>query len=320
MIRLNSDAAKEQEPAAERIITISGLILSIALTVALPLLITDPNSEVEQALQIEVILAIAGFLMGWVLTMDLALRSRIRELDNSLSKRMREGEDLRLGALPLQRLLSVPAIEVPLREVVAAAADAKAKRMPFLANRVIDRIKRDSDETIKIAQGVFRCENWQEEHRLLSLALADSRATLHAVAALGLDHWRSPEFQEYFEIFLDHAPRLQETRIFLVTPEEMEEEDMLRLLRKHADAGVDTFAINKRLVPQNLRRPVVLFDKALLLLHSPRWPATERAEVQFTDDPSAVQDAYQVWNSLLRMARREESRALLWPLPPSEPT
>lgn len=299
--------SEEQRRAAmsERTITVVGLLASIAVAVVLPIVAGSADAKLD------VVLGAAGFVLGYLLTMDLATRSQLRGLETRLMERLDEVEERRFGALPLQRLLTVPDIEDAVRDVVAAAADAKAKRMQFLANRTIERIKEDRDETLRISQGVFCCADRREELRLLRYALIDSRRSMKAVAALGLEHWRTPQMQEYFETYLEFGTAIQQLRFFLVTPEELADPAMEAILADHAAAGVTVFALDKTRLDPELTRPIVLFDDELLLLHA-KAQAGSTIEVNFTDDPLRVRDACETVDALLRLTKRTRNQVVLW--------
>jgi hypothetical protein len=290
---------------SERAITVIGLIASIGLSIVLPLVAGGSDAKLD------VILGATGFVLGYLLTMDVATRSQLRNIEARLLERIDEVEEHRFGALPLQRLLTVPDIEDAVTDVVSAAADARAKRMQFLANRTIERIKRDRDETLRISQGIFRCADRREELRLLRYALMDSRRSMKAVASLGLDEWRTPKYQEYFETYLEFAPSVKQTRFFLVTPQEMADPAMAAILVEHHAAGVTVFALDKTKLDAELTRPLVLFDDELLLLHT-RGHDGEAVDVQFTDDPLRVRDARESFDALLRTTKRKHNSVVLW--------
>lgn len=288
----------------ERLITGVGLTLSLVLSILLPVLAQNPSAQANA------LLGTSGFLVGYLLTMDAATRARLTEIETAILSRLGEVEEARFGALPLQRLLAVPDIEEAVCDVVTAAADARSKRMQFLANRTIERIQEDRDATLKIAQGIFTCADRRQELRLLRLALLDSNDSMKAVAGLGLEHWRTPEFQQYFATYFEASTHLRQTRIFLVTPEEATSPEMIDILQQHADAGVTTYAVNKNALPAELRRPMVLFDDSLLLLHS--TSGSEGIDVQFTDDPRRVRDAREDFQSLLGRIGWQRHSILLW--------
>ncbi|HEU4974321.1 MAG TPA: hypothetical protein VFT50_04485 [Baekduia sp.] len=304
------NAEDRRAATSERVITIVGLIASVGLAIVLPIAAGGDDAKLD------VILGTTGFVLGYLLTMDLATRSQLRSIEARLLERLDEVEDRRFGALPLQRLLTVPDIEDAVRDVVSAAADAKAKRMQFLANRTIERIKRDRDATLQISQGIFRCADRREELRLLRYALMDSRASMKAVASLGLKHWNTPSYQEYFETYLEFAPSVQQTRIFLVTPEEMADPAMEAILTEHHAAGVTVFALDKTKLEGELTRPIVLFDDELLLLHT-QSQGDDAVDVHFTDEPLRVRDARESFDALLRATRRRRNGVLLWSAKPA---
>lgn len=303
-------AVSQETQISERAITVSGLVISILGAFVVPSLVVDADPATD------IIIGLVSFGVGYLMTMDLAFRARARETEGQLLRRIDEVDQRRYGALPMQRLLSVPEIEDAVRDMVEAAANARSKRMPFLANRTIERIQRDRNETLRIASGIFRCATRREELRLLRYALDDSVESMDAVAGLGLDHWSTPEFREYFDIYLEHAPRIRQTRIFLVTRAEMRSPEMLEILENHASQGVTLYALDREQVPEPLRRPLVLFDSELLLSHTRRDPSLLGAEVQFTDDPSRVLEAREDMASLLRIARRPGSPAVLYTAEP----
>lgn len=301
-----SVVTRKQLPSAwsERVITSVGLLASIGLGILLPVVASSTNTKVD------VLLGASGFLVGYLLTMDVATRSRLGELETRLMARLDEVEAQRYGALPMQRLLTVPEIEEPIRDVVEAAANARAKRMQFLANRTVERIRRDRDETLRISHGIFRCESRQEELRLIRTALADTHRSLKAVAGLGLEHWVTPSFYDYFDTYLEYAESLAQTRIFLVTQQEMADPRMIEILDWHAEAGVDTYALDKDALPDERKAPLVLFDDGLLLSHTITRGA--EIEVHFTDDGLAVRDASERFDALIRLIRRTRNSCLLW--------
>ncbi|MGH2906547.1 MAG: hypothetical protein ACRDKI_07225 [Solirubrobacterales bacterium] len=291
--------------AAEKWIGGVGLLLSFGLAALVPVVAQSKDSEID------VLLGIAGFLAGFVITMDLTGRARMREIESRVIARLDEVEEARFGALPLQRLLSVPDIEDAIVDLVEAASEARAKRMSFLANRTIERINEDRDETIRISQGIFRCEDRREELRVVRSALEDSKRIVKAVAALGIDAWKTDDFDEYFDVYLDFTESLLQTRMFIVEPEDMDDPAMVDLLEKHAAAGVETLALNKNVLPKTLVKPIVIFDDALLLVHSDRH-RDGAIEVHFTDEPQDVRDAVEDFDSLTRRARRNAKGLVLW--------
>jgi hypothetical protein len=291
----------------ERGITLVGLTLSVGAVVAVPLFAKTSSAKLDVAL------GLIAFVVGYTLTMDMALRFRLLSLEAVLLERLETVEAKRYGALPIQQLLAVPDIEDPVRDLIEAAAGARAKRMPFLANRTIDRIQRDSEQTLLISQGVFRCATQREEFRLIRQALEDSRTSMSAVAGLGLEAWRTSRFTDYFDVYLDFASIIRQTRIFLVTEEEAREPDMIRILELHRDAGVETYALDKDRIPDDKANPIVLFDDSLLLLHSKH--VGNEIEVLFTDEPSRVLDAREDFEALLKRARNPLKGALVWPRP-----
>lgn len=290
--------------ATERWIGVVGLVLSVGLSIVVPLMAQSSSS------QIDVLLGIGGFVIGFLITMDLTTRAHLRAIEDRLMERLAEVEESRYGALPMQRLLSVPDIEDAITDIVIAAAEARSKRMPFLANRTIERIHNDRNETLRISQGIFRCEDRREELRLLRGALEDSQFTVNATSALGIDAWLSDEFTEYFDIYLDFAEALNQTRVFLVEEGDVDNPDMLELLERHAKTGVNTFAVDKARLPSTASRPAVIFDDSLLLVHS-SMIVGDRREVHFTDDPNHVRDAIEDFDNLMRRIRRK-GEAVLW--------
>lgn len=291
--------------AGERLVTIIGLVLSIGVAVAVPALAG------QRGAQISVILGLLAFTTGYLLTMDLANRVRVRAMESRLLRRFEEAERSRFGALPLQRLLTVPDIEASVRDVVSAAADARAKRMQFLANRTIEQIQLSREEVLRISQGTFVCADRREELRLLRYALMDSRVSVKAVAALGLEHWRTHDFGEYFDVYLEFAAELEQTRIFLVEPDEVRDPVMVEILEHHAAAGVETYALDKTSLPPELCRPLVLFDDSLLLQHSKMVDAN--VQVQFTDDFVQLRDARESLAALSRRKGTGRGSLQLWP-------
>lgn len=292
---------------SERTITVVGLFASLGLAILLPLVAGSDSAKLD------VILGATGFTLGYVLTMDVALRSQLRGLETRVIERIELAEERRFGALPLQRLLSVPDIEDAVRDVVEAAANARAKRMQFLANRTVERIKSDRDATLQISQGIFKCVDRREELRLLQYALQDTQQSLKAVAGLGLKYWRELRFRDYFDTYLEHAATVTQTRFFLVTTEEMREPEMLKILERHRDAGVTVWALDKTKLERDLTRPLVLFDDQLLLSHTAVQEEQDQVEVHFTDDPLRVRDAVETFDALLRLTRRRRSEVVLWP-------
>lgn len=292
----------------EKIITVVGLVITVAMTVLIP--IVAKSSDVL----IEIIAAVVTFTAGYVLTMDVAHRAVVKSLEDRVQERLDEVEASRFGALPLQQLLGLPEIEDSIREMVDAAASARAKRMQFLANRTVEHIRESRIETRKIANGVFLCQDRREEFRLLRLALTDTETRVDAVASLGLESWRQPEFIEYFGAYLDFARSVHQQRYFLVTPEEAADPFMQDLLLEHHEAGVEVYAVNKLVLPSELLRPVVMFDRALLLLH--RKPVgDDHMEVSFTDDEPEVRDALEGVLSLERMVAKARPNTVLWTPP-----
>lgn len=306
-IGTNISPRREKAPALpEKAITGFGILISVALAVLLPILASSNSSKVDVAL------GAAGFVAGYLVTMDAATRARLASMEATLLGRIEAIDKGRYGALPLQNLLAVPEIEQPLVDVVDAAARTSRKPMPFLANRTIERIRHDRDETLRIASGVFRCLNHAEQLRLVRAALSDTRQSLDAVAGLGLNHWRTAEFNEYFDAYLDFADNLTQRRIFLVEPHEMDEPDMIGILETHARAGVETYALDKTRIDVARQQPLVLFDRQLLLAHT-RQQSTDGIEVHFTDEELRLRDAGEAFDSLMRLTKRSHHSVMFWP-------
>lgn len=307
-----TDKHERSPRLSERVVTLVGIAASVVGAILLPVLARGDGTKID------VLLGGVFFVMGSLFTLDLASRARIRDMEQALLQRLDDVEKRRFGALPLQRLLSVPDIEDAILDVVGAAADARAKRMQFLANRTIERINEDREETLRIASGIFRCADRREELRLMRFALMDTRTSVEAVAGLGLECWRQPQWQAYFDTYLEFAPTLMQRRIFLVTPEEMEDPAMHELLSWHADAGVETYAMDKTRLDADQCQPLVLFDRLLLLSHRVSQEGS-KLEVHFTDELSKVRDAQENVDALMRTAKRTRNPVVLWPAPPHAP-
>jgi hypothetical protein len=225
-------------------------------------------------------------------------------------RRATEVEKARYDALPLQGLIAVPEIQEPIRDIVAAAVSARTKRMPFLANRTIERIRDDCVETLRISHGRFSCKDQREQLRLIRSALEDTKQTLKAVSGLGLSEWRKDYFADYFDLYLEFARAIKQERIFLVTEGEVRDPEMLDILRRHQEAGVTTYALDRQRIGPELSQPIVLFDNALLLLHT-TMPAQGRVDVSFTDDANQVREAVESFEALLSKARRRQ-KTVFW--------
>lgn len=290
---------------SEKLILVIGSLVSLAAAFVVPLGLAGRDAEASLTT------AAVTFTVGYLITMEAASRARASQMEERLLQRMAEMEARRFGALPLQRLLSVPEIETAVTDIVQIVADARSRPMPFLANRTIERIIAASSETRQVASGVFQCLNRREELRLLRHALEDSKVSLKAVAGLGLDHWRTFEYQEYFDVYLEYADRINQERFFIVTPEELEDPVMLDLLQRHADAGVRVKAVSRSLVPEQLQCPMVVFDDRLLLLHQRRDVSGESVQVSFTDADNRVRECVEDFASLSRWLQRSPE-AVLW--------
>lgn len=298
-----ADRESRTSHVSESAATWLGITISVALAIGVPLVVPGDTAT-------DVLIGLVSFTLGYVLTMDVAVRVRLREVEAHLMRRLDAVDERRFGSLPIQRLLQVPEIEEAVRDIVSAAATARSRRMPFLANRTIERIRRERHLTERVAQGTFLVEDRREELRLVRLALQDSEQSLDAVAGLGLEAWRTYEMQEYFDLYLEHADRLRQRRIFLVERHEIEDEEMIELLDRHADAGVEVYALDRDRLSAALCRPLVLFDEGLLLLHARQ--SEGGIEVKFTDDPLRTAESRQDMNSLLAVARRGDPEIVLY--------
>lgn len=285
-----ADRERRTSHVSESAATWLGITISVALAIGVPLVVPGDTAT-------DVLIGLVSFTLGYVLTMDVAVRVRLREVEAHLMRRLDAVDERRFGSLPIQRLLQVPEIEEAVRDIVSAAATARSRRMPFLANRTIERIRRERHLTERVAQGTFLVEDRREELRLVRLALQDSEQSLDAVAGLGLEAWRTYEMQEYFDLYLEHADRLRQRRIFLVERHEIEDEEMIELLDRDRLSAA-------------LCRPLVLFDEGLLLLHARQ--SEGGIEVKFTDDPLRTAESRQDMNSLLAVARRGDPETVLY--------
>lgn len=301
-----------------------------AVVLALVFAVVVPAAASDEDLRVDLILGSTTGLFILVTALEAAHRAaaekvekqlddqleevehRRAEMERRLMKRLDEVESQRFGALPLQRLLSVPEIEATIRDVVERAADVSARRSPFIAKHMMNRIIRNGETTAQIAAGVFRCADRREEIDLVQSALEMTEREVLAVAGLGLDHWPTPDYRNYFAAYLEHVPRVQQRRIFLVTDDDMSDPAMEEILQWHADHGVETVAVRKTEIPEDLDRPMVVFDESLILLHTRRSPDRIGAEVHFSDSPSTVARARGNFFELLRLARSVRRDIVLW--------
>lgn len=289
----------------EKLILVIGSVISLAAAFVAPLALTGRDAEASLTA------AAATFTVGYLITMEAASRARMSQVEGRLLQRIDEMEARRFGALPLQRLLSVPEIETAVTDIVQIVADARSRPMPFLANRTIERIIAASSETRQVASGVFHCVNRREELRLLRHALDDTKVSLKAVAGLGLEQWRKFEYQEYFDVYMEYADRINQERYFIVTAQELDDPIMSCLLQRHADAGVRVKAVSRTLVPEQLQCPMVVFDDRLLLLHQRRDVSGDAVQVSFTDADNRVRECTEDFASLSRWLQRSPE-AVLW--------
>jgi hypothetical protein len=104
---------------------------------------------------------------------------------------------------------------------------------------------------------------------------------------------------------------MEQSRIFLTSPEEVREQAMIDILEMHADQKVETYALDRSQLPQHLCRPFVLFDEVLLLSY-PQAPTESGGDVHFTDDSVRIDEALENWQSLIGLSRRPHSDVVLW--------
>ncbi len=280
-----------------------GLSLAVGVTGAL-----FPSDSVR--------LRILAALVSVVAALVIAVRSHSDRASRLLQTRLdRLEQELLPTAL---ELADHPELMSSVQRALASARAARQHRQPFMYQQVVARLHEETTATIAIGNGHFRCRNRQEEFRLVNSALDTSQAAVTAVAALGLAHWRQPEWWGYFMRYVDHArehPGVSHTRVFLVTAEEVADNDMLELLQVHKNAGIYTLALNKALLSSESYQPIVLFDNALLMSHVRRGQTTllgEFVDVTFSDDDHSIDDAKAMLKSLLSMAADRKSRYVLW--------
>lgn len=301
--------ADEDHRLSERTITGLGLLFSLGLA-ALPLVAGSHDSYTEA------ILGLVGFIAGYVLTMDVAGRVRTRRHEERVLKRLDAIEDARYGALA--QLRALPELEEAVSDLADAVGEARGREVPFLANRAVEHFKRNLADALRVTQGRFKLPNRLAELRLLREALDDYRtaragASIKAVAGLGLEHWRSPDFTEYFDACLGYGDALEQTRIFLVTRDEARDPAMIEILEKHVGVGVavSAFALDKERLPDELCRPIMLFGNDLLMLHS--RAVDGGFEVLFSDDPLDLEKAHRNFLSLIHRKNTDRSGSLvLW--------
>jgi hypothetical protein len=151
----------------------------------------------------------------------------------------------------------------------------------------IERIDQYATDIRRASEGRFVCSTPEDELALLRKALAATHGTVFAIAALGLDHWRSPHFHNYFRAYHSYGKTLEITRVFLISKHDLEDDDMRKILKAHHAHDVKAYALDRDSLPDDGRRSVVLFDEALVLVHS-RGDADTTRQVEFIDVDDAT--------------------------------
>lgn len=276
---------------------LSGTGISIAIGAAL----TVAGMFTDTHWQTSFLFGLVSILIGVLVTGLYAFGQRLDEID-----------ERRIAVQSLQDLNKVPDLEEPIVRIVKAVASTQDKRSAFLKNQTTKEVEKFSREVTRMADGAFVCSSNEEELDLVKGALAATEEKVRAVASRGVDWWLKPDARVYFQAYGDETQRLSITRIFLIEKGDL---DRIReeVLVKHAEMGIQTYALDLQKVPPPLQRGLVLFDSALLHRAAPqREGSNNLKDVEFTDVPEEIQSAENDFANLLKLATTDNS-ALLFP-------
>lgn len=230
----------------------------------------------------------------------------------AFDQRLDEIDKRRIAVQSLQDLNKVPDIEQPIVRIVEAVASTQDKRSAFLKNQTTKEVEKFSREVARMADGAFVCSSNEEELDLVKGALTATEERVRAVASRGVEWWLKPDARVYFQAYGDETQRLAITRIFLIEKSDL---DRIReeVLAKHAEMGIQTYALDLQKVPSPLQGGLVLFDSALLhRAAAQREASSNLKDVEFTDVPEEIQSAENDFANLLKLATTDHS-ALLFP-------
>lgn len=260
------------------IITIVSIITSVVVSIT-----TDVEAQVAIVLGLTTTLLTLGF------TAFVVLRDQLLALDRR-----------RIGALPLQHLLSMPAVEPTIVRIVEQTARVQSAHSPFMMSLARQALDEVAVELTSIADGVVLCES-RDELALVKRALAQTERRVRAIAARGADWWLTAEADVYWRLYETASRRLEITRIFLVD-DPADEQLLVSVIARHRRAGLSIYVLARDRVPPALATPTVIFDESLVHRAAP----TQRGDglhFAFSDRDDEILAAEAAFDTVLQLAR-----------------
>jgi hypothetical protein len=263
----------------------SGAGLSTALSLLLAVGLAIATS---MAVQVAVLVGLLTTLIGMAITAFIAIEEHLERIDRA-----------RIGALPLQRLFSIPDLERTVVRTVAAAAEIAQERGPFMESLASETLEKAMDRMEGIADGVVPCES-ADELRLVRRALDHCTHQVRAVAARGTDWWRRPEADLYWRAYGAAAERISIERIFVLRSEI--DEHMHQVLTRHHRLGMKTYVVRADELPEERIEPLVVFDQELVHRHAAQRHSRDAYRIEFSTRPDDILRAEENFIAILDFA------------------
>jgi hypothetical protein len=265
--------------------TALSLILAVGLSIA---------ASVE--VQVAVLVGLLSTLIGMAITAFIAIEEHLERIDCA-----------RIGALPLQRLFTIPTLERTVVRAVDAAATTTEERGPFMESLARETLEHALERLEDIADGVAACES-SDELRLVRRALDHCSHQVRAVAARGTDWWRRPEADLYWRAYGSAAARLSIERIFVLRSDI--DEQMQQVLVRHHRLGMKTYVVRAEQLPEERIEPLVIFDQQIVHRHAAQRQSGDRYRIEFSTRPDDILRAEENFLSILDVAEE-------WTPPPT---
>jgi len=237
-------------------------------------------------------------------------------VDRSRARVESAQQDLMHRILPMAESLSTipPEVSQDIGKIVDAAAEAEARPHHRILNRcLVEALHAAQEQITEISlQGRFRCDDRGQETRFIREALESAEKSVTAISCLGDNWWRSASWTNYFGWYELHKrthPEIEHSRIFLVTPSELAEPDVITILEAQKEAGIRTTALDVARIDAPLRQGMVLFDD-VLVLDDFRRSDGEALVVSFDDSKSRIRAAIEQHEELLGLSNHPS--VLLW--------
>jgi hypothetical protein len=274
--------------------TVAGTALSIVLSIIL-LLTTSEKA------QIALMIALAGTILSALLGASVSFAQRLDNLGETV-----------LDGSKLRALAGMPRAESEIVELATHLESVSSKmggQGGFFWEASIQAVEDAKNAVRSVATGTVVCTSEQEIF-YVEKALESTNKTVCAVAARGPEWWARPEADAYWAVYGRAAQRLQINRVFLVSLPMSN--DVERVLDRHAALGIETHWIAMDKVPVSFRRPIVLFDHALLHRTTSN-PRLGSDHVDFTNSVREINEAHAQFKTILSLAATKR-----WPAPVAE--